>query len=103
MHWLVGTYTGMVLAALGWQYHRPPPSFNPRSLRLSSCSSTSSARGAAAITCFFSKTLEGLEPADRRKVAAFIRKLAPFNLNPLCGRCTARVKVRLTGSKQLRG
>lgn len=81
----VGTYTGMVLTALGWQISHATALITKPTQFADELYAVAQAQPEVqpAVT-YLLKTLEDLKPADKeRKVAAFIRKLAPFNLDPV--------------------
>lgn len=81
----VGTYTGMVLTALGWQITEAtalitnPLQFAPQLRAVAQ----EQPEVVPAVT-YFLEVLPSLKPAEKeRKVAALLRKVAPFNLDPV--------------------
>lgn len=81
----VGTYTGMALAALGLQVTEATTLItNPLQFAAQLQAAARNEPEVAPAVTYFLEVLPSLKPAEKeRKVAAFLRKLAPFNLDPV--------------------
>ena len=81
----VGTYTGMVLAALGWQVTEATALItDPLQFAAQLRQVAQDQPEVVPAVTYFLEVLPSLKPAEKeRKVASLMRKLAPFNLDPV--------------------
>ena len=81
----VGTYTGMALTALGWQVTEATALItNPLQFALQLRAVAHEQPEVEPAVTYFLEVLPSIKEAEKvRKVAAFLRKLAPFNLDPV--------------------